>query len=211
MKDNVPIEILLVEDNPYDVELTLRALKQNYITNHILTVWDGAEALEFIFCTGAYAQRDFSIPKLILLDLKLPKFNGVEVLQRIKADPRTRLIPVVVITTSNAERDVGECYRLGINSYIVKSLDFKQFSEAIRQIGLLLAAPEPAPAGGATSIARQSLGVLPGGQLHLSRGLSANLSTIALATAEAPKVKRDHKTGKNRRNKARKHNKQSAP
>ena len=136
MKDNMPIEILLVEDNPYDVELTLRALKQNYIANHIHTVRDGAEAVDFIFCTGAYADRDFNAPKLILLDLKLPKFNGVEVLQRIKADPRTRLIPVVVITTSNAERDVKECYQLGINSYIVKPLDFKQFAEAIRQVGL---------------------------------------------------------------------------
>ena len=136
MKDNVPIEILLVEDNPYDVELTLRALKQHNIANHIHTVRDGAEALEFIFCAGAYAGRDFSVPKLILLDLKLPKLDGVEVLQRIKADPRTRLIPVVALTTSNAERDVQECYRLGINSYIVKPLDFKQFAEAIRQVGL---------------------------------------------------------------------------
>ena len=136
MKDNVPIEILLVEDNPYDVELTLRALKQNHIDNHIHTVRDGAEAVDFIFCAGAYAQRDFSVPKIILLDLKLPKLDGVEVLQRIKADPRTQRIPVIALTTSNAERDVQECYRLGINSYIVKPLDFKQFSEAIRQVGL---------------------------------------------------------------------------
>ena len=136
MKDNVPVEILLVEDNPYDVELTLRALKQHHIANHIHTVRDGAEAVEFIFCTGAYAQRDFNIPKIILLDLKLPKLDGVEVLQKIKADPRTQRIPVVALTTSNAERDVQECYRLGINSYIVKPLDFKQFSEAIRQVGL---------------------------------------------------------------------------
>ena len=136
MKDNVPVEILLVEDNPYDVELTLRALKQHHIANHIHTVRDGAEAVDFIFCTGAYAQRDFNIPKIILLDLKLPKLDGVEVLQKIKADPRTQRIPVVALTTSNAERDVQECYRLGINSYIVKPLDFKQFSEAIRQVGL---------------------------------------------------------------------------
>ena len=136
MTPGIPVEILLVEDNPYDVELTLRALKQHHIANHIHTVRDGAEAVDFIFCTGAYAQRDFSIPKLILLDLKLPKLDGVEVLQRIKADPRTKLIPVVALTTSNAERDVQECYRLGINSYIVKPLDFKQFAEAIRQVGL---------------------------------------------------------------------------
>ena len=136
MKDNVPVEILLVEDNPYDVELTLRALKQHHIANHIHTVRDGAEAVDFIFCTGAYAQRDFNIPKIILLALKLPKLDGVEVLQKIKADPRTQRIPVVALTTSNAERDVQECYRLGINSYIVKPLDFKQFAEAIRQVGL---------------------------------------------------------------------------
>jgi len=136
MKNNVPIEILLVEDNPYDVELTLRAFKQYHIANHIHTVRDGAEAVEFIFCAGAYADRDFSAPKLILLDLKLPKLDGVEVLQRIKADPRTRRIPVVALTTSNAERDVQGCYQLGINSYIVKPLDFKQFAEAIRQVGL---------------------------------------------------------------------------
>ena len=136
MKDDAPIEILLVEDNPYDVELTLRALKQYHIANHIHTVRDGAEAVDFIFCSGAYADRDFSAPKLILLDLKLPKLDGVEVLQRIKADPRTQQIPVVALTTSNAERDVKQCYQLGINSYIVKPLDFKQFSEAIRQVGL---------------------------------------------------------------------------
>ena len=136
MKNDVSIEILLVEDNPYDVELTLRALKQHHIANHIHTVRDGAEALEFIFCTGAYARRDFSVPKIILLDLKLPKLDGVEVLQKIKADPRTQRIPVVALTTSNAERDVQECYQLGINSYIVKPLDFKQFAEAIRQVGL---------------------------------------------------------------------------
>lgn len=136
MTTGTPVEILLIEDNPYDVELTLRAFKQYNIANNIHTVRDGAEALEFIFCTGAYAQRDFSVPKLILLDLKLPKVDGVEVLQKIKADPRTQLIPVVALTTSNAERDVQECYRLGINSYIVKPLDFKQFAEAIRQVGL---------------------------------------------------------------------------
>lgn len=136
MTTGTPVEILLVEDNPYDVELTLRALKQNNIANHIHTVRDGAEAVDFIFCTGAYADFNFNTPKLILLDLKLPKLDGAEVLQRIRADPRTQLIPVVALTTSNAERDVKECYQLGINSYIVKPLDFKQFAEAIRQVGL---------------------------------------------------------------------------
>jgi len=136
MIDN-SVEILLVEDNPSDVELTLHALKKNNFTNPIHVVRDGAEALEFIFCTGAYAHRHIeNRPKVILLDLKLPKVNGLEVLARIKANPRTKAIPVVALTSSREEPDIQECYRLGVNSYITKPVDFEQFTEAVRQLGL---------------------------------------------------------------------------
>ena len=131
------VEILLVEDNPNDVELTLHAIRKNHISNRIHVVRDGAEALEFIFCTGAYAERNIQeTPKVILLDLKLPKVDGLEVLQRIKEDPRSRETPVVVLTSSREERDVVESYQLGVNSYIVKPVDFKKFTEAIQQMGL---------------------------------------------------------------------------
>jgi CheY-like chemotaxis protein len=131
------IEILLVEDSPNDEELTLYALKKNNITNHIQVVHDGAEALEYIFCTGAYADRRINEPpKVILLDLKLPKVDGLEVLERIKADARTRTIPVVVLTSSQEESDIVESYQLGVNSYIVKPVDFEQFIDAVRQLGL---------------------------------------------------------------------------
>ncbi|HKA55666.1 MAG TPA: response regulator [Candidatus Binatia bacterium] len=131
------VEILLVEDNPSDVELALHALKRHHLANHIEVVRDGAEALDFIFCTGAYAQRNAQDnPRVILLDLKLPKVDGLEVLQRVKSDARTRMIPVVILTSSREERDVIESYRLGVNSYIVKPVDFEQFTEAVRQLGL---------------------------------------------------------------------------
>ncbi len=134
---NNAVEILLVEDNPYDVELTLHALDKSHITNHIHVVRDGAEALEFIFCTGAYAERGIqNPPKVILLDLKLPKVDGMEVLRQVKADPRTQMIPVVVLTSSREERDVVESYRLGVNSYIVKPVDFEKFTEAVQRMGL---------------------------------------------------------------------------
>ncbi len=131
------VEILLVEDNPNDVELTLHALSKNRISNCVHVVRDGVEALEFIFCTGAYAERSIQdTPKVILLDLKLPKVDGLEVLQRIKEDPRFRATPVVVLTSSREERDIVESYRLGVNSYIVKPVDFKKFTEAVQQMGL---------------------------------------------------------------------------
>jgi two-component system response regulator len=131
------IEILLVEDNPNDVELTLHALKKNNLTNRVYVVRDGAEALEYLFSSGAYAGRDLNqTPKVILLDLKLPKVDGMEVLKRIKADERTRSIPVVVLTSSREERDIVDSYRLGVNSYITKPVDFDQFTEAVRQLGL---------------------------------------------------------------------------
>ena len=131
------VEILLVEDNPNDVELTLRALKKHNITNKVHVVKDGAEALEYIFATGAYASRDInSIPKVILLDLKLPKVDGLEVLRRIKSDERTKMIPVVVLTSSKEEQDLVESYRLGANSYIAKPVDFESFVKAVSELGL---------------------------------------------------------------------------
>ena len=131
------VEILLVEDNPSDVELTLHAFAKHNITNRIHVVRDGAEALDFLFCTGPYASRDANdCPKVILLDLKLPKVDGLEVLRRVKADTRTRSIPVVVLTSSSEERDLVESYALGVNSYIRKPVDFQQFTEAVRLMGL---------------------------------------------------------------------------
>lgn len=131
------VEILLVEDNPYDLELALHALQRNNLANHIEVARDGAEALDFIFCTGPFAHRHIeNSPRLILLDLKLPKVDGLEVLQRIKSDPRTQVIPVVVLTSSREERDIVESYRLGVNSYIVKPVDFEQFTDAVRNLGL---------------------------------------------------------------------------
>jgi two-component system response regulator len=135
--NNRPVEILLVEDDPNDVELTLRALEAYHVTNKIHVVRDGAEALEFIFATDRYATRSSDPePRVILLDLKLPLVDGLEVLRRIKSNDETRSIPVVVLTSSREERDVLESYELGVNSYIVKPVDFEQFSEAVRVLGM---------------------------------------------------------------------------
>jgi len=129
--------ILLVEDNPDDEALTLRAFKKHNITNEVVVAHDGAEALEYLFGTGRYAGRDLEVmPQLILLDLKLPKVDGLEVLRQLRADDRTRLLPVVVLTSSTEERDLVESYRLGANSYVRKPVDFTQFVEAARQLGL---------------------------------------------------------------------------
>ncbi len=132
-----PVEILLVEDSPEDLELTIRALRKAQLANHIQVARDGAEALEFMFGEGRYAGRDVNdLPKLILLDLKLPLVDGLEVLQRIKADPRTAAIPTVVLTSSKEQNDVVASYRLGVNSYIVKPVDFEGFAKAVQDLGM---------------------------------------------------------------------------
>jgi CheY-like chemotaxis protein len=137
VNDPNEVEILLVEDNPNDAELTLRALKKNRIANQVTVVTDGEEALDFIFARGAYSERKVGNgPKVILLDLKLPKVDGLEVLRIIKSDPRTRIIPVVVLTSSKEESDIVESYALGVNSYIVKPVDFDKFIESVATLGL---------------------------------------------------------------------------
>lgn len=138
MTENM-VEILLVEDNPNDIELALHALAKNNLANRILVARDGAEALDYIFCTGEFSDRNSERnqqPRLILLDLKLPKVDGLEVLRRLKDNDETRSIPVVMMTSSREETDVVESYRLGVNSYIVKPVDFEQFTESVRQLGL---------------------------------------------------------------------------
>ncbi len=139
--------ILLVEDNPDDEALALRALKKNNIGNKVDVVRDGAEAIDYLYGTGAYSDRDTSeTPQIVLLDLKLPKIDGLEVLRRIRGDERTRLLPVAILTSSKEEKDVVESYRLGANSYIHKPVDFEQFSESVRQLGLYwLVLNEPPP------------------------------------------------------------------
>jgi len=137
MSTTSPVEILIVEDTPQDLELALRALNKANLTNHIEVARDGAEALDFIFCTGPHADRKIENgPKVILLDLKLPKVDGLEVLRRIKSDPRTKTIPVVVLTSSKEQSDVVESYKLGVNSYIVKPVNFEQFAKAVQELGM---------------------------------------------------------------------------
>lgn len=131
------VEVLLVEDNAHDAELTIRALKKHHLANRLHHVKDGAEALEFIFATGAYASRDVrNGPKVILLDLKLPKVDGLEVLRKIRADGRTKTTPVVVVTSSQEEQDVVRSYELGANSYVVKPVEFENFAKAVSELGL---------------------------------------------------------------------------
>jgi CheY-like chemotaxis protein len=138
--------ILLVEDNPNDEALTLRALKKNNIRNEVVVARDGAEALDYLFATGSYAGKPDGRPQVILLDLKLPKVDGLEVLRRLRADSRTKLLPVVVLTSSLEEQDILKGYELGANSYIRKPVDFAQFMEAVRQLGLYwLLLNEPPP------------------------------------------------------------------
>jgi len=137
MSETHEIEILLVEDSPDDLDMTLRALRKANLANKIQVARDGVEALEFIFCEGAHKGRKIeSVPKVILLDLKLPKVDGFEVLRRIKGDPRTKTIPVVILTSSKEQRDLVESYHLGVNSYIVKPVNFESFFTAVAELGM---------------------------------------------------------------------------
>ena len=137
MSDTNAVEILIVEDTPEDVELALRALRKANLTNKIQIVHDGAEAMEFIFAEGKHSGRKVEDgPKVVLLDLKLPKIDGMEVLRRIKSDPRTKTIPVVVLTSSKEQKDVVESYQLGVNSYIVKPVNFERFAAAVQDLGM---------------------------------------------------------------------------
>jgi len=137
MEDYNAVEILLVEDNPRDAELTLRALRKNNLANNVLIAHDGAEALDFFFCRGKYKTRSIlTPPKVVLLDLKLPKVSGLEVLKAVKADKRTSHIPIVVVTSSKQEPDMKQAYELGVNSYVVKPVDFDQFINAMSSLGL---------------------------------------------------------------------------
>ncbi len=137
MAESSSNEILLVEDNPSDAELTLHALRKSNLANRISHVRDGAEALDFLFCRGPFSARQFEhAPRLILLDLKLPKVDGLQVLEKIKADPRTRAIPVIILTSSKEERDLVSGYKLGVNSYIQKPVNFSEFQKVVEQLGM---------------------------------------------------------------------------
>lgn len=137
MNESTQVEILIVEDSEDDLDMTLRALRKANLANHIQVARDGEEAVEFIFGQGAYAGRKVENgPRLIMLDLKLPKVDGMEVLRQIKGDPRTRMIPVVVLTSSKEQRDVIESYHLGVNSYIVKPVNFESFATAVQELGM---------------------------------------------------------------------------
>ncbi|MCK9211139.1 MAG: response regulator [Ignavibacteriaceae bacterium] len=135
--ETTPVDILLVEDNLNDVELALRALKKSGVANHIFVVNDGEDALDFIYCRNKYENRlPNNVPKIILLDLKLPKVDGLEVLKILKSDEKKKIIPIIVLTSSNQEKDMIESYKLGVNSYIQKPVDFDQFMTAVNQIGM---------------------------------------------------------------------------
>ena len=145
MRNLVPVEILLAEDNEHDAELALRALRKSKVANKVVWVKDGAEALDFVFRRGVYSERLNEHPRLVLLDLKMPKVDGLQVLAEIKRDEDTKTIPVVVMTSSREERDLVETYRLGVNSYIVKPVDFDQFVDVIATVGLYWAVVNKVP------------------------------------------------------------------
>jgi CheY-like chemotaxis protein len=152
------LDILLVEDNQDDMDLALHALNREKLANNIFVARDGEEALDFLFCRGRFAQRSFEHPpKLVLLDLKLPKVDGMEVLKQVKSDPRTKTIPVVIMTSSKEERDLVSGYNLGANSYIQKPVDFEQFRATVKSVGLYwLVTNQPAVASGLTKAAGQA-------------------------------------------------------
>ena len=141
------VEILLVEDNPLDAELTIRALKKGGLANKLLWLKDGEQALDYVFRRGSYADRDDILPRLVLLDLKMPRVDGIEVLKAIKGEERTRRIPVVIMTSSQEEKDVAQSYELGVNSYVVKPVDFGAFADIARQAGFYWLAINRAPSG----------------------------------------------------------------
>jgi two-component system response regulator len=145
-----PVEILLVEDNPDDVELALYAFRRSQIANNIQVARDGEEALAYLFRTGPFAGRGNGTPRMMLLDLKLPKIDGLQVLERVRADPELRTLPVVIMTSSREDRDLIESYKLGVNSYIVKPVDFAQFATVVEQLGLYWVVLNQPPPRGAT-------------------------------------------------------------
>lgn len=156
------VEILLVDDSPEDVELTIRALRRSKIVNEIKVAEDGEEALDFLFCRGAYKDRTFDHPpRLVLLDLKLPKVEGMDVLRALRADERTKAIPVVIFTSSKQQRDLIDGYKLGVNAYVQKPVDFEQFGEAMRRIGMFWMLINEAPPPGAFAEAKTAKGKLP--------------------------------------------------
>lgn len=149
MEDIRRLEVLLIEDSEEDAELTIHALRKYNFANHLMHVEDGEEALEYIFCEGRYADRDIDdFPQLVLLDLKMPKVSGLEVLQRLKSDQRTKHIPVIVLTSSAEEKDISESYTLGVNSYIVKPVDFNKFVDTIKELGFYWLVVNEPPAYG---------------------------------------------------------------
>lgn len=148
MSDTQAVEILLVEDNPQDLELAVRALKKSNLADHIQVARDGAEALDYLFAEGTYTGRHVEdTPKVVLLDLKLPRVTGLEVLQRIKSDPRTKNVPVVALTSSREDQDVYESYRLGVNSYVVKPVNFERFAASVQELGRYWLNINQAPSG----------------------------------------------------------------
>jgi len=147
------LDVLLVEDNPADAELTIHALQKSGAMSKVHHLWDGVEALDFLFCRGPYASRSFANPpRVVLLDLKLPKLNGCEVLRELKEDPRTRSIPVIILTSSKEERDLVQSYHLGVNSYIQKPVSFVEFQEVVRQLGLYWFGVNSAPPASSFSL-----------------------------------------------------------